>query len=34
MTSQRDDEILVILTPFSRSQKDFIKMLVKKLTYL
>ena len=30
MTSQRDDEIVVILTPFSRSQKDFvIQMLLK-----
>ena len=35
MTSQRADEILVILTPFSRSQKDFIiQMLLTKLTYL
>ena len=24
MTIQRDDEISVILTPFSRSQKDFM----------
>ena len=23
MTSQRDDDVLVIWTPFSRSQKDF-----------
>ena len=36
MTSQRDDEVLVILTPFSRSQKDLnaTEMLLKELTHL
>ena len=29
MTSQREDEILVILAAFSRSQKDFKFMLLK-----